>query len=111
MNHHDMLADYERLARLAAEALEAVRSRDWEAFASQQQLEAAALAELKLREKLPTYPADVLSRQNVLIRQILDQHRETQALLLPWRDEIGTQLQSASSSRMLARTYGNQDGS
>jgi enoyl-CoA hydratase/carnithine racemase len=106
MDHHDILACYEALARLAGEALAAAQSRDWENFARQQELEAAELAALKLYEQLPPYSSDVLKKQEALIRRILDNHRETHALLLPWRDEIGAQLQSASSSRMLARTYG-----
>jgi len=105
-----MLAGYEELARLAAEALAAAHARDWEAFARQQQHEAAALATLKRHEEPQPYPAEVLHRQASLIRQILDRQREIQAVILPWRDEIGAQLQSASSSRMLARTYGNQNG-
>ena len=110
MNDLDLLAGYETLARLAAEALTAAQARDWETFARQQELEAAALAALKLHEKLTPYPAAVKKRQEALIRQILDDQRETRALLLPWREEIGAQLQSTSSSRMLARTYGSQDG-
>ena len=110
MNDHDMLAGYEDLARLAAEALAAAHARDWETFSRQQEREAAALAAIKRHESLPPCPADVLTRKEVLIRRILDKQSELQALLLPWRDEIGAQLQSASSSRMLARTYGSEDG-
>jgi hypothetical protein len=110
MNDHDMLAGYEDLARLTAEALAAAHTRDWETFSRHQEDEAAALAALKRHESLPSCPADVLTRKEVLIRRILDKQSELQALLLPWRDEIGAQLQSASSSRMLARTYGNKDG-
>lgn len=109
MNDDDMLAGYEELARLAAEALAAAQARDWETFARQQELEAAAFDTLKRHENLPAYPVNVLNRQEALIRRILDNQREIQALLLPWRDEIGAQLQSASSSRMLACTYGSQD--
>ena len=109
MNDRDILAAYEELARLTAEALAAAHARDWETFARQQELEAAALAALKRHEKLPRYPAAVLNQQESLIRGILHKQHEIQALLVPWRDEIGTQLQSATSSRMLARTYGSQD--
>lgn len=110
MNNHecdDMLAAYEDLARLAAEARATAHARDWETFALQQEHEAAAFAALKLHEKLQPYAPDVLARQEALIRRILADHQATQALILPWRDEIAAQLQSTSSSRMLARTYGS----
>jgi hypothetical protein len=110
MHRNDMLACYEELARLAAEALASAEARDWEAFARQEELEAAALASLKRHQVLPPYPVEVMSTLEALIRLILDRQGKIEALLLPWRDELGMQLQSASSSRMLARTYGAQDG-
>jgi phage terminase large subunit GpA-like protein len=51
-----------------------------------------------------------MDRLEALIRLVLDRQRKIEALLLPWREEIAMHLQSASSSRMLARTYGAQDG-
>lgn len=110
MAPNDLLACYEALAKLAADALASARSRDWETLARQQEEEAAVLAALKRHGTLPRYSPDVLSRQEALIHLILDSQRQTEALLRPWRDEIGAQLQSASSSRMLARTYGTHDG-
>lgn len=110
MNDHDMLAGYEDLARLTAEALAAAHARDWETFSQHQEDEAAALATLRRHESLPPCPADILTKKEVLIRRILEKQSELQALLLSWRDDIGAQLQSASSSRVLARTYGSEDG-
>jgi len=110
MHPNDMLACYEELAMLAAEALASAEARDWEAFARQQTLEAGVLASLKRHQALPLYPAEVMNRLEALIRLTLDRQRKMEALLLPWREELGMQLQSASSSRMLARTYGAQDG-
>jgi hypothetical protein len=110
MHRNDVLACYEELAGLAAEALTSAQARDWEAFARQQELEATALAALKRHQTLPPYPMEVMNRLEALIRLILDRQQKIEALLLPWREELAMQLQSASSSRMLARTYGAQDG-
>ena len=110
MDSDDMLACYEALARLAVDALTAAETRDWEAFSRQQEREAATLAMLKRQKTLMHLPAEVLNRQEAMIRLILEQQRKIEALVLPWRDEVGAQLQSASSSRMLARAYGAQDG-
>jgi hypothetical protein len=110
MQSNDILACYEELARLAADALASTEARDWEAFTQQQELEAAALAALKRHQTLPQYSVEVMDRLEALIRLVLDRQRKIEALLLPWREEIAMHLQSASSSRMLARTYGAQDG-
>lgn len=110
MQSNDVLACYKELARLTADALASTEARDWEAFSRQQELEAAALAVLKQHQTLPPYSAEVMNKLEALIRLILDRQQKIEALLLPWREELAMQLQSASSSRLLARTYGAQDG-
>lgn len=99
---------YEQLAEASAEALRHSRERNWEAFAALREREAAILAQLDAAGPLQAQAGPERARIEALITQILDNQRQAQALLAPWREEVAAQLRSTGSSRKLAQAYGDQ---
>lgn len=114
MMHHDqsMLDDtqlldaYQQMADLSASMLAATGERAWEALEEQERQQDALFAILQRADAAQPRPADVLRRQQALIRQILDNQARQRALALEWRASVGALLDSVDSARRIAKAYG-----
>lgn len=101
-----LLDAYQQMADLSARMLAATGEREWEALAEQERQQDALFAMLQRVDAGQRRPADVLRRQQALIRQILDNQGKRRELALEWRAGVGALLDSVDSARRIARAYG-----
>lgn len=111
MNSEEVIYLYETVAGITDQMVSAAREHDWDRLAELESLCANHVATLKSGES-PVPLSTMMREQKVrIIKKILADDREIRNITEPWMQQLSAMINSTSTERKLAQTYGaNQSG-
>jgi flagellar protein FliT len=101
-----IITEYESLAALMKQMLEAARLQDWEKVSDLELFYQDKMAQIKLAESNATLSKNDQGRKLDIIKLILEDDNEIKGLIYPKMDELSKFISGSYTKNKLNRAYG-----